>query len=58
MFPSPQILQDNVYKALNLLQMSNQSKTFIVKQLKYIDITLEHSWKVPILQELLNTRMV
>ena len=58
MFPSPQILQDNVYKALNLLQMSNQSKTFIVKQLKYIDIPLEHSWKVPILQELLNTRMV
>ena len=55
MFPSPQILQDNVYKALNLLQMSNQSKTFIVKQLKYIDIPLEHSWKVPILQELLNT---
>ena len=38
--------------------MSNQSKTFIVKQLKYIDIPLEHSWKVPILQELLNTRMV
>ena len=55
MFPSPQILQDNVYKALNLLQMSNQSKTLIVKQLKYIDIPLEHSWKVPILQELLNT---
>ena len=25
--------------------------------MKYFDVPLEHSWKVPVLQELLNTRM-
>ena len=29
----------------------------VKKQLKYFDVTLEHAWKVPVLQELLNTRM-
>ena len=29
----------------------------IKKQLKYFDVPLEHAWKVPVLQELLNTRM-
>ena len=28
-----------------------------VKLLKYFDIPLEHAWQVPIIQELLNTRM-
>ena len=27
------------------------------KQKKYFDVLLEHAWKVPVLQELLNTRM-
>ena len=29
----------------------------VKKQLKYFDVPLEHAWKVPVLQELLNTRM-
>ena len=27
------------------------------KQMKYLDVPLEHAWKVPVLQELLSTRM-
>ena len=27
------------------------------KQMKYFDVPLQHAWKVPVLQELLNTRM-
>jgi len=27
------------------------------KQMKYFDVPLEHEWKVPVLQELLNTRI-
>ena len=30
---------------------------FVKKQMKYFDVPLEHAWKVPVLQELLNTRM-
>ena len=29
----------------------------VKKQLKYFDVPLEHEWKVPVLQELLSTRM-
>ena len=29
----------------------------VKKQIKYFDVPLEHAWKVPVLQELLNTRM-
>ena len=29
----------------------------VKKQLKYFDVPLEHAWKVPVLQELLNTRI-
>ena len=29
----------------------------VKKQMKYFDVRLEHAWKVPVLQELLNTRM-
>ena len=28
----------------------------VKKQMKYFDVLLEHAWKVPVLQELLNTR--
>ena len=27
------------------------------KQMKYFDVPLEYAWKVPVLQELLSTRM-
>ena len=33
------------------------SKILVKKQMKYVDVPLEHEWKVPVLQELLNTRM-
>ena len=29
----------------------------VKKQIKYFDVPLEHEWKVPVLQEILNTRM-
>jgi len=29
----------------------------VKKQMKYFDVPLEHEWKVPVLQELLKTRM-
>ncbi len=29
----------------------------VKKQIKYFDVPLEHEWKVPVLQELLSTRM-
>ena len=29
----------------------------VKKQIKYFDVPLEHAWKVPVLQELLNTKM-
>ena len=36
---------------------SDLSKMLVKKQLKYFDVSLKHAWKVPVLQELLNTRM-
>ena len=36
---------------------SDLSKMLEKKQMKYFDVPLEHEWKVPVLQELLNTRM-
>ena len=29
----------------------------VKKPMKYFDVPLEHAWKVPVLQELLNARM-
>ena len=29
----------------------------VKKQMKYFDVPLEHEWKIPVFQELLNTRM-
>ena len=29
----------------------------VKKQMKFFDVQLEHGWKFPVLQELLNTRM-
>ena len=36
---------------------SDLSKMLVKKQMKYFDVPLEHVWKVPVLQELLSTRM-
>ena len=36
---------------------SDLSKILVKKQMKYFDVPLEHEWKVPVLQEFLNTRM-
>ena len=36
---------------------SDLCKMLVKKQIKYFDVPLEHAWKVPVLQELLNTRM-
>ena len=36
---------------------SDLNKMLVKKQMKYLDVPLEHAWKVPILQELLNIRM-
>ena len=35
---------------------SDLSKMLVKKQMKYFDVPLEHAWKVPVLQELLNKR--
>jgi len=39
------------------VNLSDLNKMLVKKQMKYFDVPLGHSWKVPILQELLNTRM-
>ena len=39
------------------VNLSNLSKMLVKKQMKYFDVPLEHKWKVPVLQELLNTRV-
>ena len=38
------------------VNLSDLSKMLVKKQMKYFDVPLEHAWKVPVLQELLNTR--
>ena len=35
---------------------SNLSKMLVKKQMKYFDVPLDHAWKVPVSQDLLNTR--
>ena len=37
--------------------LSNLSRKIVKKQIKYFDVPRDHAWKVPILQELLNSRM-
>ena len=36
--------------------LSDLSKMLVKKQMKYFDVPLDNAWKVPVLQELLNTR--
>ena len=54
----------NLCKNANLFSIANDcsvnpsdlSKMLVKKQMKYFDVPLDHTWKVPVLQELLNTR--
>ena len=55
----------NTVLGRNLLSIANDysvnpsdlCKMVVKKQMKYFDVPLEHEWKIPVLQELLNTRM-
>ena len=38
------------------VNLSDLSKMLVKKQMKYFDVPLDHAWKVPVLQELLNIR--
>ena len=38
------------------VNLSDLSKMLVKKQMKYFDGPLDHAWKVPVLQELLNIR--
>ena len=40
-----------------VVNLSDLCKMLVKKQMKYFDVPLEHAWTVPVLQELLNTRM-
>ena len=53
------VLDRNLFSIANdcFVNLSDLSKMLVKKQLKYLDVPLEHAWKVPVLQELLNTRM-
>ena len=41
---------------LSSSQSNNNIDSLVKKQMKYFDVPLDHGWKVPVLQELLNTR--
>ena len=53
------VLGRNLFSIANdcSVNLSDLSKMLVKKQLKHFDVTLAHAWKVPVLQELLNTRM-
>jgi len=36
------------------VNLSDLTKMLVKKQMKYFDVPLDHAWKVPVLQELLN----
>ena len=51
------VLGRNLFSIANdcSVNHSDLSKMLVKKQMKYFDVPLEHEWKVPVLQELLNT---
>ena len=53
------VLGRNLFSIANdcSVNPSDLSKKLVKKQMKYFDVPLEHAWKVPVLQELLSTRM-
>ena len=52
------VLGRNLFSIANdcFVNPSDLSKMFVKKQMKYFKVPLDHAWKVPILQELINTR--
>ena len=52
-------LDRNLFSITNesLVTLSDLSKMLVKKQMKYFDVPLDHAWKVPVLQELLNIWM-
>jgi len=53
------VLDRNLFSIANesLGTLSDLSKKLVKKQMKYFDVLLDHAWKVPVLQELLNIWM-
>ena len=53
------VLGRNLFSIANgcSVNPSDLSKKLVKKQMKYLHVPLEHAWKVPVLQELLKTRM-
>ena len=53
------VLGINLFSIANVcfVNLSHLSKMLVKKPTKYFDVPLDHGWKVPILQELLKTRM-
>ena len=52
------VLGRNLFSIANdfTVNPSDISKMLVQKQMKYFDVPVDHTWKVPVLQELLNTR--
>ena len=52
------VLGRNLFSIANecVVNLFDLSKMLIKKQMKYFDVPLDHACKVPVLQELLNTR--
>ena len=52
------VLGRNLFSIANdcSVNPSDLGEILVKKQLKYFDVPLDHAWKVPVLQELLNTR--
>ena len=52
------VLGRNLFSIANdcFVNFSDLIKILVKKQMNYFDVPLDHVWKVPVLQELLNTR--
>ena len=52
------VLGRNLFFIANdcFINLSDLNKMIVKNQMKYFDVPLDHAWKVPVLQELLNTR--
>ena len=49
------VLGRNLFSIANDCSVNPSDKMLVKKQMKYFDVPLEHAWKIPVLQELLNT---
>ena len=53
------VLGRNLFSIANdcsVINLSDLSKMLVKKQMKYFDVPLDHAWKVPVLQDLLNKK--